>query len=280
MKFCENYSVVVTALDNKTQKLTRTRCKQWNCEYCASVNRRVWMYRIIETLIHRPTSEQWHFMTLTLPSEYHDNKDVSGSIKHWQSVSNKLFGQLRYRLGKFMYIRIYEQHKSGVFHMHVLLNATFPDVERNIRKDETDYYYSETLAKICKTQGLGKIHDMRPIKTENHEENGHARNVASYVTKYLTKSIQGTIQSILNDENISRVRLIQTSHGWHKMQSDSDLQWRKGRISKQEFDALQQDKISVFDLDLKREVEEEDYENTYYYPDFDESQTQTEKSLK
>lgn len=260
-KFCPNYSTVINAYDtdNKRHLVMRTRCKQWSCEYCAKRNKNEWRFRIMDTIEKLGDDEQWFLWTLTLSPRTHKTGSTSTSLSVWRKHWNKLMNKLRYRLGKFMYVRVFETHKSGVLHVHMLANKTFDDVIRIEEKhpDQSVNYrhHSNTLEQIMLSYGLGKIHDIKPIVTTEYEENGHARNVSAYVTKYLTKDIQSDVRKVLQENKYTHVRMIQTSHGWTKLKNVTKYEWRQGRILFAEYYEDLKQGIDLYDLNMHMEVE-------------------------
>lgn len=265
MNFCPNYSAVITAYDveNNRRFILRTRCKQWDCPYCAPKNKREWRYRIMATVEEHGDGVDWYLWTLTLSPKHHKSGSTSKSLKVWRKQWNKLMGKIKYRIGKFMYVRVFETHKSGIVHVHMLANETFDDVvkikEYNDKQELNIRHHSKMLEKIMVSYGLGKIHDIKPIKTDNYEENGHARNVSAYVTKYLTKDIQSDVRKTLTLAGMTKVRMIQTSHGWVKVESDNKYKWTVGSILYSEYDNDLSDGIKLYDLNLGQEVESMDF---------------------
>lgn len=254
--YCPNYGVVISAItDDNVRVVLRTRCKTWDCEYCAKKNAKEWRWRIMSTIEQRDGCEKWYLWTLTLSPLTHKNGDTVSSLQKWRKYWNKLMNKLRYRLGRFMYIRVFETHKSGILHVHMLANATFDDVvqivEKNVDQSDNVRHHSAMLESIMLSYGLGKIHDIKPIETEIYENNGHARNVSAYVTKYLTKDIQSIVRKTLRDGGAGSVRMIQTSHGWQALTRQSELSWEVGRIT---LDKWLSEDIPMYDLQLKKEI--------------------------
>ena len=273
LQYCPNYSVSISALDTekKTRYVLRTRCKQWDCEYCAPKNMREWRYRIMATIEKRDADivppyayDQWYLWTLTLSPRYHQNGSTSDSLQQWRKHWNKLMGKLRYNLGKFMYIRVFETHKSGVLHVHMLANRTFDDIQQIIEYDEEQNknirHNSAKLRAIMLSYGLGTIHDIKPVNTTNFDDNGNARNVSAYVTKYLTKEIQSSVRSELRKKDFTHVRMIQTSHGWEQITKQSEYEWQVGRITYAQYDNELREGVQTYDLNYSRVVEAMDFE--------------------
>lgn len=257
-KYCPNYSAVLSAVtDDNVRVILRTRCKLWLCPFCARRNKREWRWRIMSTIEQRDENENWYLWTLTLSPKTHSSGDTATSLDVWRASWNKLMGKLRYRFGKFMYIRVFETHKSGILHVHMLANVTFGDIRKitQVNEDQTKNirHHSDELETIMRSYGLGKIHDIKPIETTNYDNNGHARNVSAYVTKYLTKDIQSDVRDAIKSLSGGRVRMIQTSHGWQALTRQSDLKWEQGRITLASW--LQDDK-PLYDLQLQKEVKD------------------------
>lgn len=275
MKYCPNYSAVITAYDvgNNCRFLLRTRCKQWNCPYCAPKNMREWRYRIMATIEEYGDNVDWYLWTLTLSPKHHKSGSTAKSLRVWRKHWNKLMGKVKYRLGKFMYIRVFETHKSGILHVHMLANATFDDVVRikeyNDKQEMNIRNHSEKMEKIMVSYGLGKIHDIKPIVTDTYEENGHARNVSAYVTKYLTKDIQSDVRLTLKKSGMENVRMIQTSHGWVAIEGDNKYKWVVGNVLYSEYDTDLINGVKLYDLNYGHEVEAIDFHkdgNHVVYP--------------
>lgn len=124
----------------------------------------------------------------------------------------RLRKRLKRSFGDFSFVRVYEQHESGEFHIHAVITYAPKDTwtDENKRTDKWHVddekkrwrYRGEayqTLLHHVKELGLGYICDFTPLL--NTDALGGVNGIVKYITKYMTKS------NIL----IAYVRRIQTS---------------------------------------------------------------------
>jgi len=254
MPFCPNYSAVKARDDNGTGYVYRTRCKQWNCEYCAAINARVWQWRIIEEVERHP-GDGWHFWTFTLLGQ--DHVGAAHSMQVWRGVWQKLMQRIKRKATLTRYIRLFETHADGTFHVHMLANATFTDTKCVVESDGRENWRSATMTAILNELGLGWRHDIRPLRSKRPDLYTDAMTIANYVAKYLTKAGQSHVRQVLRDAGMGRVRILQASHGWAQMEkTTSDLDWRLGAVGKIEYNTLN----SLFDVNEQRNVEPTEFE--------------------
>jgi hypothetical protein len=117
-----------------------------------------------------------------------------------------------------------------------------------------------------KDLGIGTIHDLRPINTENSENNGVARNVSAYITKYMTKDLQGDLRNVLKHNDMSRIRMIQTSQSFGKIEKiEPDRAWVVGVLKLWEHESLPNGNKSI-DLSRELELEINDFGDEEHYP--------------
>ena len=209
--FCENFKA--HALSSTEKKFIRLRCKKWDCDYCASLNRFLWR-RHMRAVVDAYGVEGWSLVTVTARGRSHRHgTTLEDIIRNW----DKLMKRLKRAWGSFEYMRVYEKHASKSdkqgkqekprFHGHMLVRFTPCD------KDDVDAYQTygfaradgtwakakryrgiahRQLKKACFGVGLGYIVDFSPITVVGTENNEHAINlVVFYITKYLTKNLSG-----------------------------------------------------------------------------------------
>lgn len=274
--YCTGFNASLITNDKSGNFLIyRPRCKQWSCPYCAIQNMKLWRYRIMleceETL-----QNVWFFWTVTLDGDDHKTESPQvDSLKKWRSVWDKLMKRVRRDMkklhGKMRYVRVFESHKSGVLHVHMLTDVAYPDIQEErqynaITKVNDIVWRSSTLQAHLTDLGLGRIHDIRPINTENENDNGVARNVSSYVTKYLTKDIQSDMRQLLKNAGMSRIRIIQTSQSFGVVANEHDqLNWSLGRLSKIAHDSLPSGSHAS-DISRGRVVDDSDFYDFDQYP--------------
>jgi len=271
---CENFRAFLYAPDtgNGDGLLARARCKKWSCAYCAGQNRKQWRYRIgyaAEAL----EIECWSFITITAHSEQRGLASLKNLRVHW----DVLLKRMRREYGKFPYIRVFEKHEDGSYHVHALLGFHFPATDLKTRKskngNETSYSTliddyvrrkpkpRQKTVKVGKrvlaalprgaTHGLGWYH---------HAENLiHAYGAAKYVTKYMTKG---------DDKMENGLRRIQASQGFPKPPRDAaQYEWRVYSGFSEE-DAWQHWSVGadVVDVSRKRVLTPDDFENGTLWP--------------
>lgn len=273
-KYCPNYSKAVRTTDDDGNVLiARTRCKQWSCGYCANVNRNIWIARIINQVV-KGGHDMWFFWTVTLKPSDHLKGDYKNALSHsmkvWRANWDKLMKQAKRDLGKLVYVRIFETHKNGTLHVHMLADKTYSDVVEvnEIRPDGTPNtrHVSATFTGITKRYSLGVIHDIKPIVTKEKGDNGVARNVSSYVTKYMTKELQSDVRSLLKSTGNGRVRMVQTSQNFAKVSSNGIYDWSIGDVSVGEAKLIWYERRDILDVQNGKTLEYDDFEHYPHYP--------------
>jgi hypothetical protein len=233
----------------------------WSCEYCYGVNAKIWRAKLFKSVLSQIESgvfKQFAFLTITLPSEYHNSGFYASYAKieagcelirkNWDT----LIKRLKRWLGKFEYIRVLETHKSGVLHIHLLVTANVPDAVFTERKKGDTYWRSETLLKHATECGFGEIHDAQNLRLlDDNDDKGSLIGIVSYVTKYLTKNSQ-------RFDEVSRrkkIRKIQCSKKFLKNVTasfESGLEWEFSikPLDLSEYYLLKMDGYEVLDTQL------------------------------
>jgi len=270
LRYCPRYSATLKSpMDDERKEAMayRARCKQWDCAYCAEINRKVWRARIMLEVQKQKAS--WHFWTLTLQGSDH-RSDTAYSLQVWRDSWDKLMKRVKRELGAMRYARVFEGHRDGTLHVHLLADKTYADVREIVEDDGRKNYRSETLKRALTALSLGWRHDLKPIVTESAENDGEARNVSAYMVKYLTKGIQGNIRAKLREAGMSRVRMIQTSRGWAKVPTSEDCRdWHLGVTTFDEYDRIVVSGGVLIDTNLGRPVKTADFHGYDYYPNKD-----------
>lgn len=277
--YCKRFNTTIKATsENGNLLVFRPRCKMWACPYCAIKNMKLWRYRIMLEC-EKTKQNVWFFWTFTLDGRDHEsNNPQSYSLQKWRDIWDKLMKRIKRDMKKFSknmrYVRVFESHKSGILHVHMLSDVAYSDILpvqqwNKITNQWDTVWHSEKLLVHLEELNLGKIHDVRPINTENPEENGVARNVSAYITKYLTKDIQGDLRDVLKLAGMARVRILQTSQNFGKIEEiESDLQWSRDLIKKWEFDSLS-DKQKARDITRGIDLKDNDFGEYDHYPNRD-----------
>jgi len=149
----------------------------------------------------------WYFLTLTA----HENiRTPAGSLDNIRKNLDRLFKRVRRVWGKIQYVRVYEKHKKGAFHTHVVISGLSDRVDRKQARNKQIHYkpasgisYKGTwgvqtwFRRNARELGMGfMVHIVHLDST--------AKTV-NYITKYLTKDCQNFEHRYL--------RRIQTSQG-------------------------------------------------------------------
>lgn len=247
-KHCENFRAVLVADSDENPKtprrekdllMTRTRCKMWTCEYCARVNRNIWRARIIEhiknTKAHDYKPEpvkQWFFVTLTAHENSHRAGNTLINLRKAWDKARKLAHKYK-TCEKWHYVRVFEAHKSGELHIHMITNIEF-----------SQRWWSTTMRR----SGAGWSVDVQQLS-------GEPLPVASYVAKYMTKQ----------SEHFPRnLRRINASHGWSQAPlKDKSLKWRvQAAVWERDIMAYK----TVKDIQNDKIITTDDLLNNPYYP--------------
>lgn len=200
---CKNFTgIVVTEPPNSNDMLVaRLRCKQWSCDYCAHVNQVMWRSHIIKRIA--ALAGTWTFITVTA----HESAHKAGkTLENLRDGWNKLYHRLRRKFAdqKPEYVRVFEKHKSGKFHIHAIVRVD-PHEENKEYKTAPKFRLpglTKWLKKNARECGLG--FQAHAVKIP---DNGTGTLVAAYITKYMTKSAQAL------GEMPKGLRRIQTTQG-------------------------------------------------------------------
>jgi hypothetical protein len=203
---CPNFNLVASTQRASDSRwiMTRLRCKLWSCPVCARKNRQMWRNFLSKKL--RKISSVWWFGTLTAPAWARSAEKSLASIR---DNFDRFMKRLKRVFGKVEYVRVYEAHKSGAFHVHIVICGLFARVERykarsgslgfrkpkmdnNARTWSVNTWWKKTASK-CK---MGFIAEIKRIPSSE---------AVGYITKYLTKSAQAF--------DMPHLRRVQTSRG-------------------------------------------------------------------
>lgn len=198
--FCQKFKQ--HAINRDRGMLIRLRCKQWSCDYCAEINCYKWRIAMKERITITGAGG-WSLLTITARGRAHKH---GITLDNLMKNGDKLFKRLRRAWGNFDYVRVYEKHKSGAFHMHILARVSPSDIDDagawqtyGKRLDDGTIVKGKryrgaghrTLKKASFGVGLGYICDFSPIDVSKADDDNHAVNlVIHYITKYLTKALQ------------------------------------------------------------------------------------------
>lgn len=248
-KYCPNYAAAFLTTTPDGKKLAVAgRCKQWTCAFCAEKNRAKWTAVLIDHV--NKSKDSWSWFTLTAHSSAHKSVNPARyTLLNIRNAWDKLIKRMRRKYGKFEYCRVYEQHKSGAFHVHCIRQGVFDDIVVRNEGKENEYSDSVWLRSVAKELKLGYM---------THADNiGRAKAglVAFYVVKYMTK-----LESM---EDWHGVRRIQTSRGI-KYNTPSEYTWKiKSGLY---LDDLNTSGDNWYLINEGRELNSDDFNETYVWP--------------
>lgn len=190
---CRNTNAVIYTIRDGTALVIPARCKMWSCGYCAEKNRLHWrghlMNRINQISLDENTPPMnWYFITITSSG---GNRSASGSYTAlsscWPTVSQLLRDKNKHMGQKLSYVRVFEAHKSGTLHMHVI--ARMVSFGRAWRTEKGGKRSWRRLSDyLAGKNGVGWVCDVQKI--ESYDGVSDAVPVVGYVVKYLTKQSQ------------------------------------------------------------------------------------------
>ena len=197
MLYCKRIKGVMLSLDFRMgfETLVRIQCKQWDCPCCRQRNEARWRAHLLEVLNKRLPGKQWCFLTITANPKLHKwSPEIT--IRNLQEVWKKLYDRLLRRYGKesMEYVRVFEPHKSGKFHMHILLacGEMYDKAEFVIRSKKDEFKHPECLwlSATCAELGGGwRVHITRVH--EHRTGRSNAGLVTGYILKYMGKNFGG-----------------------------------------------------------------------------------------
>ena len=188
---CPYFNLLVwRVVDLKTVKMTRLRCKSWTCLYCNKKTRDEWSSHLKKRLPR--VAVKWWFVTLTA----HENlRDAKHSLANIRDNIDRLMKRLRRIFERISYVRVYEKHKSGAFHAHLLVAGMSDRVTRSLARNKQLFFRPKTdtddtrswgiktwWKRRAREMGMGYMVDVQALETCTQSVN--------YVLKYLTKEGQ------------------------------------------------------------------------------------------
>lgn len=194
MNECMNIKGLVYSDDFKQgyRTLVRLRCKMWGCPYCGPQNAIQWRAYLLDRFNKALRDEAWCFATITAHCKAH--KTQRASLLNLQQVWKRLYDRLkrRYNGKDLQYVRVFEQHASGRFHMHLLLNiGVYYDSRAFVIKEPLDEYRHpdcKWLRVACAQLGGGwRVHIRRVW--EEHTKSANVGLVVGYIVKYMGKQM-------------------------------------------------------------------------------------------
>lgn len=195
----QNTKFLVGVNENEQKTvLTKAACKCWDCETCAARNARTWIACIINGV--NKLECEWSFLTLTSHKSQRKQKSVDCLRQGWKKFYNRILAASEKSAKDILFVRVWEQHKDGSFHLHILINVCFGT------------RWAKDNAAEC---GMGYQADWRIVD--------NAGKVAGYVAKYTLKNASLSRGGVSWPKNLRRV---EKSRKWPNLpQKQVDLTW-------------------------------------------------------
>jgi hypothetical protein len=225
-------------------KIVRIPCKKWDCSICGPKNAQLWRTYLLKRL-SKPDmiGKKWCFLTITLPSKYHNAQASRDGVTALQKAWDRLYMPLQRLIGrKLSYVYFYEGHStkkdaSGIeytaYHRHCII-----DIGEEYDKDPLIYVWlrpqyhhpiqawlKERLVKY----GAGYILDLRRIRDVGY---GSSIGAVLYATKYMSKGsrwddFKKGARRVGVSTDIGSPKRKQSSENWNVMFGLSRENWQK-----------------------------------------------------
>ena len=181
LDLCGKGSLIIPITSQQRITVVPMKCKSWRCPTCGPMLARFWANRIVGA---RPK----RFLTLTADPKIHVTPQ--SMYVAMKAAIPRLIRLLRLRRIRIQYVLVWELHKNGFPHCHLLQKG--------------DYIPKELLKSLWLHLGMGCQTDIRVVR--------EVKEAAFYVAKYVTKAVA----ALATDVHITRT--IQASTGFFDRQ--------------------------------------------------------------
>lgn len=220
----------LTGIKDGTLYKMRGACGLWSCRVCGAMNGRKWLARILEHINHHTDRPRWYFVTITAHPKWHTSPEAS--VKNIRQGWKKLYNRLRRKYGVSEYVKVWEFHKDGTFHLHLLIG----------RKVGQRWLKDNSVG--C---GMGYIAHESRVK--------NAGQVAGYAAKYLLKSFDF---AHLYPKGMRRIEASRNWFQFHDVTTDFerwDIHWTRESQDASAKQWARRNKLQV--VDRRPSVEDE-----------------------
>lgn len=218
-----------------------------------------WRRHLIKQFQGPLKGKSWCFMTLTAPPYLHGQPEKS--VEMFQSAWKRLYDKLRrYVNEKLSYVYMYEAHKSGTYHMHILVSCgEFYD------RNPLCYVWGEPLKHhplhrwlqdTMPTLKAGYIVDVRRIYSVHGLSDGVS--AVLYSIKYFAKAKDWKRFK----KHARRIGVTQDIGGLPKPPK-TEFTWLPMPCLREE-DAMKENE--VYDLSIREKLTHKHFENGFYPP--------------
>jgi len=256
LSYCEVFNRIVW---KQTQPgvivVVRIGCGSWRCPVCCKENRRRWQKHLMRAL--PKISQNWWFVTLTAHSK---KRGAESSLENLRSNLDRFFKRIRRVWSHIEYVRVYEVHKKGAFHAHLLVSGLSARVQKFTAPNGAEYFRPTLSGKsvgnwsirtwfkrTAAALEMGYMVDIQQVEGVHRAVN--------YVVKYLTKEAQGFY--------VKGLRQIQTTTGIGGPRSSGDGSWTS---AERLFRGEVQKGTRVYDASRKLWVPNEYWSENLTYP--------------
>lgn len=191
MRYCPRFKLIVWQQSApQTAIMSRVRCKKWSCPHCCKKNREIWSSFLSAKLPR--VSSNWWFVTITA---HEWQRSEAGSLENLRRGLDNVIKRVNRVWEDVSYVRVYEKHKKGAYHAHVVMSGLSPRVYRRVNRNRTISYSPCGLVsekstwgiqtwfrRACRACKMGYMVTVRRLDSE--------QQAVRYVVKYMTKTAQ------------------------------------------------------------------------------------------
>jgi len=201
------------------------RCKRWSCEVCAQINRR----KVIG-IARRAKPKA--MLTLTVSSKDYPNvEDAAEALKHGLRLL-RLRLKRHGKLTNFQFLAVFEKHKSGHPHLHLLIRGKYIPWKwlRTVWEGITGSYQvdirkieSEGMAAFYCAKYIGKdLSAFQGCKRWWRSHQYSEEDVEIYVPEW------AHLKPIHYMANVNKLRFMMLYEGWQVEKEGQDgIRWRE-----------------------------------------------------
>lgn len=189
--YCPRFKLVVWQQSApKTVIMSRVRCKMWSCPVCCQKNRAIWSAFLSGRLPR--VAVNWWFVTITA---HEWKRTASGSLENLRKGLDNVIKRARRVWENIDYVRVYEKHKKGAYHAHLIVSNLSARVQRSQNRNRTITFRPVDTHASGRTWGIqtwfrraARACRMGYMVTVRRLDN--EKQAVRYVVKYMTKSAQ------------------------------------------------------------------------------------------
>lgn len=185
-------------LDETSQKVEYRKggCGMWSCESCGARNAKRWIARVIDGC-NSLKADNWHFATITAHKKWRGSRSSLKNLRaNWHKLRKRMARMAKKQGEELYYARVWEAHKDGSFHLHLITNVPL-----------TTRWLKDNAAEC----GLGY--------QAKFDEVVNAGQAAGYVSKYMLKAMPNATHYPKG------TRRIEVSRNWVEWKPNKSDEW-------------------------------------------------------